>query len=440
MGAKNKVLPERPRITSGVSQLDHLLGGLFIGDNVVWHDDSGSLASVFCLNFIQASQTQNKPLIYVSFDRSPRNLLEKLGSLAETPSLTILDCFTCGKGASSPIFLKFYDEVNPDSSSCRIIKVEEPTRIEHVNDVLYGIHGTMQGDVRFVFESVTGMQEVWGGEENILSFYAHSCPRLYELNTVAYWIMEKKAHSSRLRAQINQIAQVVIELGIKRGTTSLTVLKAEKRDLENFHKPHNYWTKDLTITFDEEKRTTGGIDMGLKLKELRSRRGLSQTELAKLVGVTPSTISQVESNLIYPSLPALLKMAEVLAVDISSFFQEKARIARRVVFPAAEAVAVKIPELPEESIYAKLLTPVDFDPEAEPYLIEIPPNKTISTHFFTHKGEEIGYVLSGKLQMKLAKSIYTLRTGDVVYLTSEMPTQWKNPGPSTAKMLWVKVR
>ena len=54
------------------------------------------------------------------------------------------------------------------------------------------------------------------------------------------------------------------------------------------------------------------IDLGLRLKEFRLRRGLSQTELAKLVGVTPSTISQVESNLIYPSLPALMKMAEAL--------------------------------------------------------------------------------------------------------------------------------
>ena len=104
------MVSERLRVASGVSQLDRLLGGLYIGDNVVWHDDAGSLASVFCLHFIQASQAQDKPLIYVSFDRSPRNLLEKLGTLAENPSLTVLDCFTHGKGAGSEVFLKFYDE------------------------------------------------------------------------------------------------------------------------------------------------------------------------------------------------------------------------------------------------------------------------------------------------------------------------------------------
>ncbi|MGI9568709.1 MAG: helix-turn-helix domain-containing protein, partial [Desulfobulbia bacterium] len=82
------------RVTSGVDQLDKLLDELYIADNVVWHDDAGSLAAVFCLSFIQVSQAQNKPLIYASFDRSPRNLIEKLGPLANNRNLIILDCFT----------------------------------------------------------------------------------------------------------------------------------------------------------------------------------------------------------------------------------------------------------------------------------------------------------------------------------------------------------
>jgi transcriptional regulator with XRE-family HTH domain len=373
----------------------------------------------------------------VTFDRSPKNLLDKLGPLGENLNLTILDCFTYGKGAGSPIFLKFYEEVE---SECQIIQVEEPRDMEHFMDTLYGVHATMEGDVRFVFESITGMQELWGGEEHIVNFYSHSCPRLYELNTIAYWILEKSAHSPRLRAQINQIAQVAIDLAIKRGTTSLTILKAEKRSLENQHKPHNYWTKDLTVTFDDERRTSRRVDFGLRLKELRSKRGLSQTELAKLVGVTPSTISQVESNLIYPSLPALMKMAEVLSVEISSFFQEQAEPKKRLIFTAAEAVEVKFPDLPEGAVLARLLSPVDFDPKAEPYLIEISPKEKLPSHFFIHKGEELGYLLSGRLQVKLEKSAYSLRAGDVIYLTSEMPTQWENPGPGVAKLLWIKVK
>lgn len=429
---------KRLRVASGISQLDRLLGGLFIGDNVVWYDNAGSLASVFCLNFIQASQAQGKPFIYVSFDRSPRNLLETLGPLAENPAFVLLDCFTNGKGEGSEVFLEFYEE--DADRPCRVILVEEPGSVDQVTDSFYGLHKTMEGDVRFVFESLTGMEELWGGENQLLKFYLHSCPRLYELNTIAYWIIEKKAHSPGLRAQINRVAQVAIDLSVKRGTTSLTILKAEKRELDTLNKPYNFWSKGLNVTFDPERRTTGRIDLGMRLKELRTKRGFSQTELAKLIGVTPSNISQVESDLIYPSLPALLKIAEVLSVSVSSFFQDSSDATNRIIFPAAEAVDVKFPDLEGESIRGKLITPVDFEPRGEPYFIEIPPKKHISSHFFIHKGEEMGYLLSGKLQLKLGKAVYNLRPGDVIYLTTEMPTEWRNVGDEEARLFWVKMK
>lgn len=429
---------DKRRVPSGVSRLDLLLGGLFIGDNVVWHDDAGSLAPIFCLNFLQASEHQEKPIIYVCFDRSPKSLLEKLGHLADYPALTVLDCFTSGKGKDAGTFAKFYDE--PSGLPCSVVWVKRPQDIQEFADILYQTHGRLSGDVRFIFESITGMQELWGGEERFLDFYAHSCPRLYDLNTIAYWILAKHAQSDRFRAQINQIAQVAIDLTIKRGTTSLTILKAEKRSTEELDKPHVYWTKDLAVVFEEETGTTRKLDLGLRLKEFRIKRGLSQSELAKLVGVTASTISQIESTLIYPSLPALLKIAEVLSVDVTSFFHDRQEGQGRLVFTAGDAVAVKLADLPDGAVSARLLYPVDFEVKAEPYLLEISPRETLPGHFFFHKGEEMGYVLSGRLQVKVGKAVHTLRAGDTIYLTSEIPTQWKNPGPATARLLWVKVK
>jgi transcriptional regulator with XRE-family HTH domain len=430
-------MAEKTRVSSGVSQLDRLLGGLFIGDNVVWHDDAGNLASIFCLNFLETSLALQKPVIYVSFDRSPKNLLDKLGPLAESPNLTILDGFTSGKGESSPIFAKFYEDTDPERV-CHFKKIEMPRDMACVTETLYALHETMDGDVRLIFESLTGMQKIWGGEDAILKFYSHSCPRLYELDTIAYWIMEKMAHSKQLKAQINQTAQVAIDLSIKRGTTTLTILKAEQRGTEDIHEPHRYWAKDLAVTFDTGKDGHGQINLGLRIKELRIKRGLSQAELATLVGVTPSTVSQVEANIIYPSLPALLKMAEVLSVEIASLFQDALEVEKRIIFPSAEAVSVGFPGLPKGSAEGSLLTPPDFQSKMEPYLIEIEPNRDLPAHFFIHKGEEMGYLLSGKLRMSLNKATYTVRAGDVIYLTSDMPSQWKNPGPNIARLLWIK--
>ena len=338
---------------------------LLIGDNVVWLDDAGSLATVFCNNFIMASQSQERPLIYVTFDRSPKNLLEKLGPLAGYPEMTILDCFTNGMGDGSDVFMKFYQD-QEHQQSVNVVLVDNPTDPAEVADRLFELQSGLTGDVRFVMESITGMQELWGGEDAMINFYSHACPRLYELNTIAYWIMEKGAHSQRLKSAITQIAQVVLELSIKRGTTSLTVVKAENRTPDSLHKPLNYWTKGNSVSFDSQRRATGRFDLGKRLKELRAKKGLSQTDLAKLVGVTPSTISQVESNHIYPSLPALIKMADVLSVDISSFFYESAEERQRLVFSADDAVEVKLGDLPAGALSARLLTPMDLDRKAEP--------------------------------------------------------------------------
>jgi transcriptional regulator with XRE-family HTH domain len=427
--------------TSGISHFDSLIKNLYVGDNVIWYDDAGSLAWVFSYNFIKDAQKTGRPLIYVSFDRSPKNLLKKLGNLAEDPQLVILDCFTWGKGSGSEVFLKFYDDL-PARMEGKLIALHDPASQEAFNRTLYDLHAKLQkgvsGEVRFVFESLTGMQEIWGGEEELLRFYVRACPRLYELNTVAYWIMEKDAHSQRTKATINQTAQVVIDLAIRRGTTRLTMLKAENREPHLLHKPQAYWTKGESVQFHHEGRNSRPLELGPKIRELRTKNGLSQSELARLIGVTASSISQIESNLIHPSLPALVRLAEVLGVGPGHFFQPGPE-ALRMVHPGSEASVVQLSELPKDSLKARLMVPHDFSGRAEPYVIEIPPGGGLPRHFFLHRGEEIGYLLQGGLEMKVQGVTHQARAGDLIYLTTQIPSEWRNPGDETAKLFWAKL-
>lgn len=426
-------------VSTGIRFLDELLGGLFIGDNVIWYDDAGSLAGIFCHNFMQSSQSLKKDLIYVSFDRSPKNLLDKLGPLAASDRLILIDCFTYGKGAGSNIFLKFYEDQGKQWP-CRIVCVEDPRNTHNVMEIFYNVHAGLKGDVRFIFESLTGMQELWQGEDQILNFYAHSCPRLYELNTVAYWLIEKRAHSSRLRAQINQIAQVVIDLSVKRGKTALTLIKAEKRHLPSPNPPYDYWAKDMLVSFEAEAHPASRIDVGTRLRELRTLQGLSQSDLARQVGVTASTISQVEGNLIYPSLPALLKLAEVLGVEVGLLFQEPKVTHRKIHFTAADAEDIRSADFPQALVAGKRLLPLNMDTDAEPYLIEIPTGLTLQSHFFAHKGQEFGYLLSGRLHLTVNTTDHALKPGELIYLTSETPVRWTNSGQETARLLWVNIK
>lgn len=430
---------KKKRVSSGIESLDRLLSGLFIGDNVIWYDDAGSLASAFCMQFINESGKKKKSIVYVSFDRSPKNLIDTLGPLAENQQLTILDCFTNGKGDKAEVFRKFYEK-DGAQWPYQVIKVTEPWKPESVADAIYGLHKTLTGDVRFVIESLTGMQDLWEGEDHILKFYSHTCPKLYELDTIAYWIIEKGAHSNKLKAHINQIAQVAIDLSIKRGKPALKILKAEKRIPKSLNQAICYSVNGEGPVLEGDDRSRGGgHDLGSRIKTIRKNQGMSQKYLAKLIGVTPSNISQIENNLIYPSLPALYKLADHLSVEVGSFFQDRT-LDIKTVFPGEQALDIQLSNMPKASIQVKQLTPPDLNGNAEVFLIEILPDRKLPAHFFVHKGEELGYVLSGSLSVIMENETQTVKAGDTVYLKTVIPSQWNNPGPDTATMLWLKFR
>lgn len=60
--------------------------------------------------------------------------------------------------------------------------------------------------------------------------------------------------------------------------------------------------------------------LGLKIKELRKRKGLTQEELAELIQMEQNSISVMESERNFPTLGTLEKIAKVLDVNLSDFF------------------------------------------------------------------------------------------------------------------------
>jgi transcriptional regulator with XRE-family HTH domain len=165
---------------------------------------------------------------------------------------------------------------------------------------------------------------------------------------------------------------------------------------------------------------------------------MNQKQLARQVGVTPSTISQIEGNLIYPSLPALVKMAETLSVEVSTFFGETERPTQPAV-RKGDGEKLRFPDLPEKSLKAWRLLPALDHHQAELFRLEMPRGQATDKHFFHCKGEEIGYLMTGDMEMTLGSRTHRLQTGAVIHLTKEIPTAWKNTGDTTAVLLWLKL-
>jgi len=62
------------------------------------------------------------------------------------------------------------------------------------------------------------------------------------------------------------------------------------------------------------------LDIGSKIRTFRKRKGISQRELAKLIGKSHSTVSKYEINQRNPSPGTLVTIAENLDIKAADLF------------------------------------------------------------------------------------------------------------------------
>jgi len=60
---------------------------------------------------------------------------------------------------------------------------------------------------------------------------------------------------------------------------------------------------------------------GSRIKQLRKQKGFSQKALAQGIGISNTYLSDIEIGRTDPSLKVLIKIAEVLGVEINTFIE-----------------------------------------------------------------------------------------------------------------------
>jgi transcriptional regulator with XRE-family HTH domain/KaiC/GvpD/RAD55 family RecA-like ATPase len=421
--------------STGIDYLDSLLGGLQIGDNLVWETDAGAYVDLFVEKFARHSLAAGHNLIYVSFNRSPMTIVRKLSDLPYQGNITLLDCFTSGKGDNDATFTRFY-ETRGHSRDIGVIRVDSPGDVFQFREILNEIEEEKGEGTRYIFDSVTGMQDLWGDEVKTYRFFTYSCPRLYDLDTIAYWILEKEVHTSSFKANLEHITQVALEVSHRDGQLLLKINKAENRYSPSMFKPQKFEVWDDEIVFRE---VTGKefLDLGGKVKAMRLKRGLTQSELAKKVDVTASYISQLERNLISPSIDSLMLLSSELQMDPGSLLSldssdSQGMICRRNQRQPTTAAGVRSNAIK----YQSLVTSTD-NRRMQPMLVTIEANSEFSSHFFQHKGDEFVLIEKGELELDIDGKNYVLREGDSIYLDSVMPAAWRNTGEIPVQATWV---
>jgi DNA-binding transcriptional MerR regulator/mannose-6-phosphate isomerase-like protein (cupin superfamily) len=168
--------------------------------------------------------------------------------------------------------------------------------------------------------------------------------------------------------------------------------------------------------------------IGARLRQLRTRRGLSLARVAKAAGISVGFLSAIERSQMSASISTLRRLARFYKTNILDFF-DPAESSRRLVRPDERKVLEAGPGVRMELLAWG-------NTVMEPHLFRIAP-KAGSGESYTHEGEEFLLVLRGELHMALDGKEYLLKSGDSFYFESATPHRWKNPGRSETWVLWV---
>jgi transcriptional regulator with XRE-family HTH domain len=414
------------KINSGIADLDKLIDSLYVGDNVVWEVEAGTAPEIFILNFLRQSLSEDHHVIYVSFNQSPHTILQKIGETGPKGTFVLLDCFTSGKGKNDRAFTKFYEN-NRDP---RVIRVEDPRNIEQFTTLLASLEDSSESGGRYVFDSLTGMQDLWGDENRTYKFFTYICPLLYDLGTVAYWVLEKDAHSQKFKANLRHITQVVLELYKRKEKLWIKALKLEGRPNREAFKPHAYEINEETVVITSVKKETS-LDVGKRIKELRMRTGMNQKELAEKVGLTPSFISQLENNQIAPSLSSFIQICDALGVSLSDTLEKRPEEAHWLI---RKEKIFSSPSCKENGMQGFCIVQ---NGSMSGSLLILEPHAQLKGKIIPSEGQKLLYVLKGDISVVIDGKGEMLRSGDSLFLKKEVPSVFKNEGGDSAEILFM---
>lgn len=162
--------------------------------------------------------------------------------------------------------------------------------------------------------------------------------------------------------------------------------------------------------------------LGQRIRAVRQQQGMTITELAEMVDLSPSSVSQIERDLQEPLLRTLRAICGALNIPLSSLFFDSSR--RDIVIRKDERRSFSPPGY---HLDYELLSP-DSSRRLEVISMVIEPGRSSSEEPFPHGGDECLVVLEGDAEVVVAGRSYRLSAGDSIYVDEGLPHKVTNVG------------
>ena len=172
------------------------------------------------------------------------------------------------------------------------------------------------------------------------------------------------------------------------------------------------------------------MKIGERIKNLRQLSSLTQEELAERANLTKGFISQIERDLTSISLDSLVQILDALDENISDFFKEASQ--EKIVYKGTDRVAIEKEKIEK----FELLVPGSTNRRLEPILLTLKKGEATPKEN-PHEGEEFGFVLRGRVNLRFGREVLKLKKGECFYLSAEKEHWLHNSGSKEALVLWI---
>lgn len=192
-------------------------------------------------------------------------------------------------------------------------------------------------------------------------------------------------------------------------------------------------------TFERKAiRAQSALDMwlGQQIRQLRKSQQKSLTELADACQLSVGLLSQIERGMSSISVKSLHALARELKVTPNSLLRNADTEQESVEGQVARAGTHRIMNLEDRGIQKEIVTPaVARDLDLCRAFIQ-PGGSSGDQWFSTDKGEQVGMILQGSLELWIDSKVVTLNAGDSFCYSSRTPRRWRNPGDTVTEVIW----
>lgn len=173
--------------------------------------------------------------------------------------------------------------------------------------------------------------------------------------------------------------------------------------------------------------------LGADIRALRKTRNLTLSDLAGRLGRSVGWLSQVERDKSEPSISDLRQIAGCLGVPMSMLFAHAAVPAEEQGYIVRSGTRRPMGS-GDEGLIEELLSP-DLTDDFEMVHSTFQPRSKMQVPA-DRQTQEVGYVISGRLDLKIGGRDYTVGSGDSFRIKNE-PYQWANPYDEPCVAIWV---